>query len=188
MTPVRVRSFAPGDVEAVTAIYGHAVRYGTATWELDPPSADEMARRFGALAEAGYPALVAARAGVVVGYAYAGSYRPRAAYRWTVEDSVYVSPEAQGQGVGRALLRALVEECTVRGFRQMVAVIGDRDNAGSVALHAALGFGLVGVAAGVGFKHGRWLDQVLMQRALGEGTGTAPGQSEASGGGRDRQG
>jgi len=161
---------------AITAIYAHAVRFGTATWELDPPDVAEMTRRFDALTAAGFPVLVADAAGVVLGYAYAGSYRPRAAYRWTVEDSVYVAPDAQGRGVGRALLTALVDACTARGFRQMMAVIGDRDNVASVGLHTAMGFVPVGVATGVGFKHGRWLDQVLMQRALGEGATSAPGQ------------
>jgi L-amino acid N-acyltransferase YncA len=173
---LRVRPVAPDDLTAITDIYRHAVLHGTATWEVDPPDRAEIARRFAALADAGYPRLVATRDGVVLGYAYAGSYRPRAAYRWTVEDSVYVSPAAQRMGVGRALLGALIETCEALGYRQMVAVIGDRDNAGSVALHRALGFVDVGVARSVGYKHGRWLDQVLMQRALGPGDATPPGE------------
>ncbi|WP_340322303.1 N-acetyltransferase family protein [Chelatococcus albus] len=136
-----------------------------------------MARRRAALLAADYPYLVAESFGSVVGYAYAGPYRPRPAYRATVEDSIYVAPEAQAGDVGRALLTALVGACELRGFRQMIAVIGDSGSTGSIRLHAALGFRRVGILEAVGCRHGRWLDSVLMQRALGAGATTAPGEA-----------
>ncbi len=169
-----IRPSRDSDLTAVTAIYRPAVLHGTASFELEPPDEAEMARRRRALLEGGYPYLVAERDGAVVGYAYAGAYRTRPAYRSTVEDSVYVAPAAQGTGVGRTLLAALVAECESRDFRLMVAVIGDAASQGSIALHAALGFRPVGVIEGVGHKHGRWLATVLMQRALGPGTSAPP--------------
>ena len=169
-----IRPSLDSDIAAITAIYAPAVLHGTASFELDPPDAAEMARRRQVLLEGGYPYLVAERDGEVLGYAYAGAYRPRPAYRSTVEDSVYVAPAAQGSGVGRALLQALIAECEQRDFRLMVAVIGDRASKGSIALHEALGFRLAGIIDGIGFKHGRWLATVLMQRSLGPGTEMPP--------------
>lgn len=168
-----VRPSSDGDLPAITAIYAHAVTHGTASFELDPPDEAEMARRRAALLAAGYPYLVAEAAGGVAGYAYAGAYRPRPAYRATVEDSIYVAPDAQAGGIGRALLTALIGACEARGFRQMVAVIGDSRSAGSIRLHESLGFRRVGILEAVGYKHGRWLDSVLMQRSLGAAD-TAP--------------
>ncbi|WP_181705092.1 GNAT family N-acetyltransferase [Chthonobacter rhizosphaerae] len=171
-----IRPATADDLPAITAIYADAVLHGTASWETEPPDEAEMGRRMRTVAEADHPYLAALdEAGRLLGYAYCGPYRPRAAYRWTVENSIYVDPSAHGRGVGRALLQGLVEESARRGFRQMMAVIGDSANAASIGLHRSLGFELVGIARAVGFKHGRWLDQVLMQRALGAGGGTPPG-------------
>lgn len=168
------------DLDAITRIYGQAVRTGTASFELEPPARDEMVRRRQALLDGGYPYLVAEVAGQVLGYAYASAYRARPAYRGTVENSVYVDPAAHGRGIGRALLARLVDDCAARGYRQMVAVIGDSANRASQRLHAAAGFTLVGTLRSVGWKHGRWLDTVLMQRPLGAGDG-APGPADLSG-------
>jgi phosphinothricin acetyltransferase len=168
MTGLVIRAAAPADIPAITRIYAHAVRFGTASFELEPPDEAEMARRQRALIDGGFPYLVAEADGAVVGYAYAGPYRTRPAYRFSVENSVYVAPEAHGRGIGRALLDRLIAEATARGFRQMIAVIGDSDQAASIALHHAAGFRHVGTIAAVGFKHDRWLDSVLMQRELGE--------------------
>jgi phosphinothricin acetyltransferase len=171
---LRIRPAADADIPAITAVYAHAVRHGTASFELEPPDEAEIARRRGALLAGGYPYLVAERGQDLLGYAYAGAYRTRPAYRSTVEDSVYVAPAAQGQGVGRALLTALIAECEARDFRLMVAVIGDRASTGSIKLHEALGFTHVGALEPIGYKHGRWLATVLMQRALGPGATTPP--------------
>ncbi len=169
-----VRPSVETDIPAITAIYAHAVVHGTASFELDPPSEEEMARRRAAILAGGYPYLVAERDGEILGYAYAGAYRTRPAYRSTVEDSIYVAPTAQGQGVGRALLAALIAQCEALDFRLMVAVIGDEDSHGSIGLHRSLGFEPVGVLKGIGYKHGRWLSTVLMQRPLGRGTVEPP--------------
>ena len=181
MTPVAalpgdvvLRAAVHADADAIAAIYGHHVATGTGSFEVEPPGVARMAERMAAIRAEGRPWLVAAKAGVVVGYAYAGIYRPRLAYRYAAEDSVYVAPEAIGQGLGRALLAALIDACTTRGDRQMIAVIGDSANAASIGLHAAFGFTPVGRLAAVGRKFDRWLDVVLMQRALGEGADTAP--------------
>jgi L-amino acid N-acyltransferase YncA len=171
---LRLRPAADADIPAIAAIYAHAVRHGTASFELDAPDEAEMARRRVALMAGGYPYLVAERGQELLGYAYAGAYRTRPAYRSTVEDSVYVAPGAQGAGVGRALLSALIAECEARDFRLMVAVIGDRASNGSIKLHEALGFAHVGALEPVGYKHGRWLATVLMQRVLGPGATTPP--------------
>jgi L-amino acid N-acyltransferase YncA len=168
MSDIVVRAVVPADIAAITRIYAHAVRFGTASFEIEPPDEAEMARRQRALIEGGYPYLAAEADGAVAGYAYAGPYRSRPAYRFSVENSVYVAPEAHRRGIGRALLDRLIAEAADRGFRQMIAVIGDSDQAASIALHRAAGFRLVGTIAAVGFKHGRWLDSVLMQRKLGE--------------------
>ena len=169
-----IRPAVPSDIPAVTAIYDHAVRHGTASFELEPPDAAEMARRFQALAGGGFPYLVAEVDATIAGYAYAGPYRPRPAYRWSVEDSVYVAPALHRRGVGGALLARLIAEGERRGFRQMIAVIGDSAQAPSIELHRAAGFRLIGACENVGFKFGRWLDTVMMQRDLGEGARTVP--------------
>jgi phosphinothricin acetyltransferase len=172
---LRIRDAAPGDMAAVAAIYAPEVRSGTATFETEPPDAAEMAARLAAVTAAGYPWLVAHRDGAIAGYAYAGPFRTRPAFRFTVENSIYVAEAARGHGVGRALLEHLIGHCTARGFRQMVAVIGDSANQkSSLRLHAGLGFVEVGRLPDVGFKHGRWLDTVLMQRPLGEGGAPPP--------------
>jgi phosphinothricin acetyltransferase len=169
-----IRPAQPRDLAVITAIYDAAVRHGTASFELDPPDQAEMARRYESLRAGGYPYLVAELEGDIVGYAYAGPYRARPAYRWSVEDSIYVAPQAQRRGIGRALLAQLVAETEAGGFRQMLAVIGDSANTGSVELHRAAGFRLVGTFENVGFKFGRWLDTVLMQRELGRGAAIGP--------------
>jgi len=174
VTKLSIRAAAPTDVGAIARIYEHAVRFGTASFELEPPDEPEMARRLRAILDNGYPYLIAEADSAVLGYAYAGPYRARPAYRWSVENSVYVAPEAQRRGVGRALLDALILETERRGFRQMIAIIGDSAQAPSLALHRAAGFRLVGTLEAVGFKHGRWLDTVLMQRPLGPGASQAP--------------
>jgi phosphinothricin acetyltransferase len=174
MTEVGIRSVAPGDIAAITRIYAHAVEHGTASFEIEPPAEPEMARRQQMLLEKGYPYLVAEVAGMLAGYAYAGPYRDRRAYDWCVEDSVYVAPEFHRKGVGRLLLTRLITEAERRDFRQMLGVIGDSANTASVAVHAAVGFRHIGTFRSIGFKHGRWLDTVLMQRALGSADMTPP--------------
>ncbi|MEQ8818447.1 MAG: N-acetyltransferase family protein [Thalassobaculum sp.] len=171
---VLVRPSGPADLPAIQAIFAHHVTHGFGSFEEVPPDVDEMAARRLALVERGLPHLVAEADGRVLGYAHAGPYRPRPAYRYTVEDSVYVAPEAVRRGVGRALLAALIEICEAGPWRQMVAVIGDRGNTASVALHAALGFHEAGHLKAVGFKLGRWVDVVIMQRALGTGDDDDP--------------
>ncbi|HWQ11687.1 MAG TPA: GNAT family N-acetyltransferase [Roseiflexaceae bacterium] len=174
MTPA-LRPATLEDIPAILAIYAREVLHGTASWELEPPDESEMGRRMAAVLAGGYPYLAAEVEGALAGYAYASAYRPRAGYRFVVEDSIYVAPAFRGRGVARALLAALIGACERRGFRQMVAVIGDSRNEASIALHRALGFRHVGTLAAIGFKHGRWLDSVLMQRALGPGDATPPG-------------
>lgn len=171
---VLIRPAAAADIAAIARIYAFAVKHGTATFEIDPPGEAEMARRHAVLAERGYPYLVAERGGVIAGYAYAGTYRARPAYRWSVEDSIYIAPEFHRQGIGSALLVGLIAEAGSRGFRQMIAVIGDSAQIPSIAVHAKAGFVHIGTLRAVGFKHGRWLDTVLMQRALGAGDGAPP--------------
>lgn len=175
MTGVTVRAATVADIPAITRIYGLAVTSGTASFELEAPDAAEMERRFNAVTSAGYPYLVGLRGGVVLGYAYMGAYRPRPAYRWSVENSIYVAPEAHRSGVGRVLLASLIDVATTRGYRQMVAVIGDSGQSASIGLHRAMGFTFSGTVHSVGYKNGRWLDIVIMQRALGEGDTTPPG-------------
>jgi phosphinothricin acetyltransferase len=169
-----IRTATAADLPAITAIYAEAVGTGTASFELEAPTEAEMERRFRTLTEGGYPYLVAELDGAVAGYAYAGAHRPRPAYRFTVENSVYVAPRWQGKGVGRALLTALISACETRGFRQMIAVIGDSANTGSLKLHAAAGFEMVGTMKSVGRKFGQWLDTPIMQRPLGLGDRTLP--------------
>jgi len=173
MPALTIRPVASHDIAAITRIYTYAVLHGTASFEIEPPDQAEMRRRQDELIDGGYPYLVAEADGVI-GYAYAGRYRARPAYHWSVEDSVYIAPEAQRRGVGRLLLTRLIEEAEQRGFRQMIAVIGDSRQLPSIELHRVLGFRHVGTLEAVGFKHGAWLDSVLMQRALGTGAGAAP--------------
>ncbi len=175
MSSIAIRPASRDDIPAIAAIYGHAVRTGTASYELEPPSEAEMASRFDALNAGSYPYVVAVSSDAVLGYAYAGPFRPRRAYRFMVEDSIYLDPVAQGRGTGRRLLTALVEACTRLGFRQMVAVIGDgKHNQASVRLHESLGFRHAGLLEGSGYKHARWLDTVFMQLSLNGGTASPP--------------
>jgi phosphinothricin acetyltransferase len=174
MSSLEIRPTIAADLPAITEIYDHAVRYGTATFELIPPDLTEMARRFDALMEGGFPYLVAVLDGRVVGYAYAGAYRPRPAYRFTVENSVYLQPASHRRGIGRQLLQRLITESEARGYRQMIAVIGDSANAGSIGVHTRCGFQMIGTHPHVGFKFNRWLDTVMMQLALGDGGNTLP--------------
>ena len=178
MTEIVIRAAEPRDIPEVAAIYAQAVIEGTASFELEAPDEAEMKRRFAAVVGGGFPYLVAEMAGVVAGYAYAGLYRTRPAYRFTVENSVYVSPDHQGRGVGRLLLNRLIALCTQKGYRQMIAVIGDEANLGSIALHRACGFELRGILKDVGWKHGAWRGTVEMQRALGEGGTTPPSDGD----------
>ena len=174
MSASEIRAAIAADLSAITEIYHHAVRYGTATFELVPPDLAEMTRRFDVLMDGGFPYLVALLEGRVVGYAYAGAYRPRPAYRFTVENSVYLQPAIHRRGIGTQLLQGLIAESEARGYRQMIAVIGDSANAGSIGVHTRTGFQLIGTHPDVGFKFGRWLDTVMMQLALGEGGTTVP--------------
>ena len=169
-----LRDSTAEDVAACAAIYREAVRNGTGTFELDEPDDAEMARRRDAILAQGLPWLVAERGGQVLGYAYANQFRPRRAYRFCVEDSIYLDPAARGQGVGRLLLAELVARCERLGIRQMLAVIGDAGNTGSISVHRACGFEMVGVTKGLGFKHGRWVDVVWMQKALNGGDEARP--------------
>ncbi len=174
MTAPSIRPATPADIPAITRIYAHAVRHGTASFELEPPDEAEMTRRQRALFDGGYPYLVAESDGTVLGYAYAGPYRARPAYRFSVENSIYVAPEAHRRGIGRVLLDALIAECEARNYRLMIAVIGDSAQKPSIELHRAAGFTMVGALEGVGYKFERWLDTVLMQRPLGKGRATPP--------------
>ena len=167
-----VRAAHAEDLPAITAIYAHHVRHGTASFELESPDAAEMRRRYAAIRALGWPYLTAERGGEVVGYAYAALYRSRPAYRFTAEDSVYVRHDLAGQGIGAQLMPALIEACAAAGIRQLIAVIGDRANLGSVRLHEKFGFAAIGVLPAVGWKFGRWVDSVLMQRAIGAGAKT----------------
>jgi L-amino acid N-acyltransferase YncA len=169
---MRRRDALEADLASVTGIYAHHVLHGTGSFEIEPPDEAEMRRRYAAVTQAGWPYLVAEVDGRVVGYAYANQFRPRPAYRYCVEDSVYVSPGVQRSGAGRALVGALIQRCEAIGARQMIAVIGDSANAASIGLHAALGFEVVGVLRSTGWKFDRWLDTVYMQRPLGKGADT----------------
>ena len=174
MSSPEIRPATEADLPAITRIYEHAVLHGTATFELTPPDLAEMTRRFRSLIDGGFPYFVGVLDGRLGGYAYAGPYRPRPAYRFTVENSIYLDPAIHRRGLGLVLLRRLIEECETRGYRQMVAVIGDSANAGSIGVHTRCGFQMIGTHPNVGLKFGRWLDTVQMQRALGKGSGTAP--------------
>lgn len=169
-----IRAATADDAEALAAIYGHHVLHGFGTFEEEPPSPAEMENRRAAIAARGLPYLVAEADGRVLGFAYAGPFRPRQAYRYTLEDSVYIAPDAIGRGVGRAVLSAVIEACEALGIRQLVAVIGDSGNAASIGLHRSLGFVDAGLGKSFGFKHGRWVDIVWMQKSLNGGDQTAP--------------
>ena len=169
-----IRPSRDDDVAAITAIYAHHVLHGLASFEEVPPPAGEIGRRRAAILAHGLPYLVAERHGRVVGYSYAGPFRPRIGYRYTLEDSIYIDAGEVGRGIGRALLQPLIARCTELGYRQMVAVIGGRETIASIRLHEALGFTHMGVLQAVGFKFGRWVDSVMMQRALGPGNSTLP--------------
>jgi L-amino acid N-acyltransferase YncA len=171
---ITLRAAEPADIAAITRIYADAVLHGTASFELEAPDEAEMARRQAALLADGYPYLIAELAGTIAGYAYAGPYRARPAYQWTVEDSIYIGPEFHRRGIGARLLARLITDAERCGFRQMIAVIGDSAQTASVAVHAAAGFAMIGTMRSVGFKHDKWLDTVLMQRALGDGDVTPP--------------
>jgi phosphinothricin acetyltransferase len=173
---VEIRDATAADAGAIARIYAHEVLAGTSSYEVVPPDAQEVRARLRAILTAGLPYLVAEVAGAVVGYACATAYRTRAGYRWTVEDSVYVDPHLQGQGVGTALLGQLIARCEALGYRQMIAVIGDSGNVASVVLHERLGFRIAGRYPGIGRKHGRWLEGVQMIRSLGDGMSTPPGE------------
>lgn len=177
MSAAEIRPATEADLSAITEIYAHEVLHGTATFELIPPDLAEMTRRFRALGDGGFPYLAAVLDRGVVGYAYAGPYRPRPAYRFTVENSVYLSPSVHRRGIGLRLMERLIADCEARGYRQMIAVIGDSANAGSIGVHTRTGFQMIGTHPNVGLKFGRWLDTVMMQRPLGPGGTTVPAAS-----------
>ena len=175
MTPaILLRPSIEADLPAIQAIYAHAVQHGTGTFETDAPDVAEMGRRRTEVLGRGLPFLVAEVDGEVVGYAYANYFRPRMAYRYCLEDSIYLARDVQGKGLGKLLLAELIARCEAAGGRQMLAVIGDTENKGSIGLHAALGFEHTGVLKASGWKFGRWLDVVLMQRTLGHGDSNTP--------------
>ena len=169
-----VRAATEADAPALAAIYGHAVLHGLGTFEETPPSPDEMVARLRNITGRGLPYVVAEDAGRVLGFAYAGPFRPRPGYRFTAEDSVYVAPDATGRGVGGAVLAVVLTSCEALGLRQVVAVIGDSGNAASIGLHRSLGFRDAGIGKGLGFKHGRWVDIVWMQKPLNGGDALPP--------------
>ncbi|HUC71062.1 MAG TPA: GNAT family N-acetyltransferase [Stellaceae bacterium] len=171
---VSIRPSDDRDVAAIALIYRHHVLHGIASFEEEPPEPSEIARRRQEILARGLPYFVAERAGRVLGYCYASPYRARSAYRFSVEDSIYIDPAELGRGIGRALLSELIEQCVARGYRQMVAVIGGSEQWPSIRLHQALGFTEIGVLRAIGYKFGGWVDTVLMQRALGEGATTTP--------------
>ncbi len=170
-----VRDSQDADLPAIAAIYGHHVIHGFGSFEEVPPDVEELAKRRREILAKGLPYLVATdRAGNVLGYAYASPYRTRSAYRFTLEDSIYVAPETARRGIGRMLLEGLIERCTELGYRQMIAVIGDSGNQGSIGLHQSLGFTRTALLPTIGFKRGRWIDCVMMQRPLGPGASEIP--------------
>lgn len=169
-----IRPRTDADMARITEIYTHHVLHGASSWELSPPDILEMTKRAAALNEAGYPYLVAEIDGNVAGYAYAGAYRPRPAYRNTVELSIYIDNALRRAGIGRALMESLIDTCTDMGFRQMIAIIGDSQNRQSIEFHEKMGFEHVGKVRDIGFKFGRWMDQIILQRPLGPGASTPP--------------
>jgi L-amino acid N-acyltransferase YncA len=174
LSAITIRACEEDDMRAVAEIYAHHVLHSPATFELDPPNLEEMLRRRRAILEGGYVYLVAEADSGIVGYAYVTAYRSRPAYRFTVENSVYVRAGCEGRGIGLLLMQALLAECEEKPFRQMIAVIGDSANRASIELHIRLGFRMIGTFPSVGFKFGRWLDSVLMQKELGAGDRTLP--------------
>jgi phosphinothricin acetyltransferase len=170
-----IRDAIPADIPAITAIYAHHVLHGTGTFEEDPPDEAEIAARMARVQAAGCAWLVAEEDGLILGYGYFAPFRERSAYRFTAEDSVYVRDDIRGQGVGKALVAALLPRAEARGFRQMIAVIGDSENVGSIGLHISLGFRQAGVLKAAGMKFGRWVDVVQMQKAIGDGERSLPG-------------
>ena len=174
MSAPEIRPATEADLPAITEIYEHAVRYGTATFELIPPDLAEMTRRFRALVDGGFPYFVGVGRRRGDRLCLCRPYRPRPAYRFTVENSIYLQPAIHRRGIGLQLLQRLIAECEARGYRQMIAVIGDSANAGSIGVHTKCGFEMIGTHPNVGLKFGRWLDTVMMQRALGEGGATVP--------------
>ena len=172
--PLLIRPSLPSDLRSMQAIYAHAVSRGTASFELAPPGESEMAERRQAVLDAGWPWLVSQTQSEIAGYAYASAFRPRPAYRYSVESSIYLHPQAQRQGIGRCLLAELMARCSAIGARQMLAVIGDSANRASIELHRSLGFEQSAVLRDVGWKFGRWLDVVIMQRSLGAGASDEP--------------
>jgi L-amino acid N-acyltransferase YncA len=171
---VQVRPAGPDDIAQIHAIYSHHVLKGLASFEEEPPSPTELRRRYEEVTGRGLPYLVAEFGGTVAGYGYCALYRTRSAYRYTLEDSVYVRPDAYGRGTGKALLAELIRRCAALGYRQLIAVIGDSAHAASIGLHASQGFVRIGTLRSVGFKFGRWVDSVIMQRPLGAGDGSPP--------------
>jgi L-amino acid N-acyltransferase YncA len=169
-----LRDVTEADIAQIHPIYAHHVLHGAASFEEIAPDVAEMRNRFAALKAKSMPYIAAVENGKILGYAYAGPYRPRSAYRYTVEDSIYLAPDAAGRGLGKMLLSEIITRCTALGMRQMVAVIGDTANTASIGLHRALGFQMIGTMPAIGFKFGRWVDSVLMQKALGEGQGSLP--------------
>jgi L-amino acid N-acyltransferase YncA len=170
-----IRPSRDDDVTAIAAIYAHHVLHGVASFEEVPPSVEEMARRRADIVGRGFPYFVAERGGRVVGYCYSGPYRARVGYRFSIEDSIYIDVDEVGRGIGRALLAQVIERSTELGYRQMIAVIGGSETLPSINLHKALGFTHIGTFTGIGFKFGRWIDSVYMQRALGPGNTALPG-------------
>ena len=170
-----MRPAAPQDLPAIQAIYAHHVLHGLASFEETAPPLEEMRQRYDAISSRGLPYLVADLEGTVAGYGYCAPYRARSAYRYALEDSVYVRKDMAGRGVGGALLEALVERSAALGYRQLIAIIGDSGHEASIGLHASLGFVRVGTLRSVGYKHGRWVDSVIMQRPLGPGDASPPG-------------
>jgi phosphinothricin acetyltransferase len=171
---LEIRGASADDMAAVREIFAHHVTHGTASWELEPPDLAEMKSRRARLTGAGLPFVVGLLDGRIAGYGYASPYRPRPGYRFVVEDSVYLHPELTGRGLGRPLLQRVIDDCTAMGKRQMLAVIGDAENLPSIRLHQRLGFKRVALLEKIGWKFGRWLDSVVMQRALGEGGESPP--------------
>lgn len=172
--PITLRDVTATDMAQIQSIYAHHVLHGAASFEEIPPDVAEMQNRFAALKAKNMPYMAAVEDGRILGYAYAGPYRPRSAYRYTVEDSIYLLPDQAGKGLGKLLLSEIIARCTSLGMRQMIAIIGDSANAGSINLHRSLGFAMIGAFPAIGFKFGRWIDSVLMQKALGEGQSTLP--------------
>ena len=169
-----IRNSLPEDIPAITAIYKHHVLHGTGTFEIDPPSCDDMANRRADVIGKGLPYLVAAEGSQILGFAYCNWFKPRPAYRFSAEDSIYLAPEALGRGLGRSLLAELMQRAEAAGVRKLIAVIGDSANQGSIGVHQSVGFTHVGVLKSCGWKFDRWLDVVLMDKALGAGDSSAP--------------